>query len=750
MVGKMTLEEKLSLTAGVKATSSCPGSIPPIPRLNFTGMCLADAGQGLRGVDFVSSWPSGVHVGASWNRALALRRALGMGGEFKKKGANILLGPVVGPMGRTVRGGRNWEGFSIDPYLSGILVDATVRGIQQAGVIAATKHFVGNEQETHRIPSGDVAAVSSNIDDRTMHEIYLWPFQDAVHAGTGSVMCSYQRINNSYGCSNSKTMNGLLKTELGFQGHVVSDWNAQHAGVATALAGLDLTMPDDGKFWGPKLIEAVQNGSVPEARATDMAIRILAPWFKMGQDQNFPPPGIGMPADVSKPHTIVDGRNSSDKPTLLDGAVEGHVLVKNARNALPLRKPRMISIFGYSAKAPDTNNYAAGNMPSWIWGGQSMQHEDLVKGFGNSWEASYVPAPVAINGTIFSGGGSGATSQSLVSAPFDAITQQCLADDTAMFWDFVSARPTVNPTSDACLVIVNAAASEGYDRPALRDDLTDGMIRHVADQCNNTIVVFHNAGPRLVDQFVDHDNVTALIFAHLPGQSSGVALASILWGRANPSGRLPYTVARNESDYAGVQDPALARGRFANFPQADFNEGLFVDYRHFDAAGVAPRYEFGFGLSYTTFAYANLRIDRDPAASWEPAPPEAGRPAAPGGPAALWDVLARVSVDVSNTGAVAGAEVAQLYLSLPWSGGADGSASRGGGSERTPARQLRGFEKPVVQPGQTATVEFALTRRDLSVWDVAAQRWLLRSGAYTVHVGGSSRNLPINGTFTVP
>lgn len=472
----------------------------------------------------------------------------------------------------------------------------------------------------------------------------------------------------------------------------------------------------------------------------------------MGQDKDFPPPGFGMPSDVSKPHAVVDGRNSSDKPTLLDGAVEGHVLVKNVRNALPLRQLRMLSIFGYSAKAPDTNNYAPGQMPSWIWGGQSMRHEDLVKGFGNTWGPDYVPVPVAINGTMFSGGGSGATSQSLVSAPFDAITQQCLADDTAMFWDFVSDRPTVNAASDACLVIVNAAASEGYDRPALRDDLTDGIIKHVADQCNNTIVVFHNAGPRLVDQFVDHANVTALIFAHLPGQSSGVALVSLLWGKANPSGKLPYTVARNESDYAGVQDPALARGRFANFPQADFGEGVFVDYRHFDAAGLSPRYEFGFGLSYTTFGYANLKVDKNssgPAAAggWTPHPPD-GVPVAPGGPPALWDVLVRVSADVSNTGSVAGAEVAQLYVSLPGSG--SGSGGGGGGADRTPARQLRGFDKPFLQPGQSATVEFALTRRDLSVWDVEAQKWLLRRGTYTVYVGASSRILHVNATFTVP
>jgi beta-glucosidase len=157
-------------------------------------MCLSDAGNGLRATDFVNSYPSGIHVGASWNRNLTYQRGSKMGGEFKTKGVNVLLGPVVGPIGRVVKSGRNWEGVSTDPYLSGILVGETVKGVQDAGVITSTKHFIGNEQETNRNPVGSTSAVSSNIDDRTIHELYLWPFQDAVKAGTGNIMCSYQRI----------------------------------------------------------------------------------------------------------------------------------------------------------------------------------------------------------------------------------------------------------------------------------------------------------------------------------------------------------------------------------------------------------------------------------------------------------------------------------------------------------------------------------------------------------------------------
>ncbi|KAL2016124.1 hypothetical protein VTK56DRAFT_4243 [Thermocarpiscus australiensis] len=741
LVGRMTLAEKVNLTAGVSSNTSCPGFLPGIPRLGFRGMCLGDAGNGLRGTDFVSTWPSGIHVGASWNRALARQRGEGMGGEFRKKGVNVLLGPVVGPAGRVVLSGRNWEGFSSDPYLSGALVYETVSAVQAAGVIASTKHFVANEQETNRMPSGEVESVSSNIDDRTMHEVYLWPFQDAVHAGSGSIMCSYNRVNNSYGCANSKTLNGLLKTELGFQGWVISDWGAQHAGTATALAGMDMTMPNGNAFWGSHLVEGVTNGSVPESRLDDMVTRTIAAWYLMGQDQGFPDPGVGMAVDITKPHQIVDARNSSFRSTLFDGAVEGHVLVKNIRNALPLQRPKMLSIFGYSAKNPDQNTYTGGLSP-WLYGAQSFNWTEFGAGFFG-WSSTSGKTAIAANGTIYSGGGSGATSLSLAVSPFDALVQQAYDDGTALSWDFDSGTPAVHPASDACLVFGNAYAAEGADRPAARDDYTDGLVRHVAARCNNTVVVLHNAGVRLVDQFVDHPNVTALLFAHLPGEASGAALVALLYGRANPSGRLPYTVARNESDYP-VLGPDLPAGDFTLFPQSNFSEGVLVDYRHFDARNITPRYEFGFGLSYTSFAYSNLAIRKvddggggggggqnrknlfDEYPSGE---------VMQGGQADLWDVLVEVRADVTNTGAVAGAEVAQLYVGVP--------------AEGAPVRQLRGFEKPFLNVSGTATVRFGLTRRDLSVWDVVAQRWRLVRGEYTIEVGRSSRDLPLVGRVTI-
>ena len=570
-------------------------------------------------------------------------------------------------------------------------------------------------------------------------------------------MCSYQRINNSYGCANSKTLNGLLKTELGFQGFVVSDWGAQHAGVATALSGMDMTMPNEG-LWGSQLETAVANGSVPESRITDMATRIIASWYQAGQDTDFPSPGVGMAPDLTKPHKVVDARNSTFRSTLLAGAVEGHVLVKNSNKTLPFQKPTLLSLFGYSAKNPDQNTPGS---PSWTFGVSSSNFSEFQEAFMLNHPVSFdsieVQSPIAINGTIYSGGGSGATSQGLTISPFDAIVAQAYEDGTALQWDFVSPTPNVNPMSDACLVFGNAWATEGLDRPSLRDDYTDGIILHVAERCARTVVVFHNAGTRLVDTFVDHPNVTGVIFAHLPGEMSGLALARILWGLENPSGKLPYTVAKNESDYS-VLGPVYSyddgMGNVSRFPQSNFTEGVWVDYRWFDREGIEPRFEFGFGLSYTAFGFGGLGVEKLEGSGSGSGNGTGGFEefakggVVQGGREDLWDVLVRVRAEVTNEGDVDGMEVAQVYVSLPSS---NEGLRKGEKADKNaaPVRQLRGFEKVVVGRGETVGVEFELTRRDLSVWDVERQEWRLERGRYGVFVGASSRDLPLKGEFKI-
>ncbi|EAW22115.1 beta-glucosidase [Aspergillus fischeri NRRL 181] len=705
-VAQLTPEEKVNLTAGTDANNGCSGNIAAIPRLNFPGLCVSDAGNGLRGTDYVSSWPSGLHVGASWSKALAKQRAIHMAKEFRKKGVNVILGPVVGPLGRVAEAGRNWEGFSNDPYLSGALVYETVDGAQSVGVATCTKHYILNEQETNRNPGTedgvDIAAVSSNIDDKTMHELYLWPFQDAVLAGSASIMCSYNRVNNSYGCQNSKTLNGLLKTELGFQGYVMTDWGAQHAGIAGANAGLDMVMPST-ETWGANLTTAISNGTMDASRLDDMAIRIIASWYQMNQNSDSPSPGVGMPTNMYAPHQRVIGREASSKQTLLRGAIEGHVLVKNTNSALPLKSPQLLSVFGYDAKGPDA----------------------LKQNF--NW-LSYSPA-IQENHTLWVGGGSGANNAAYVDAPIDAIKRQAYEDGTSVLYDLSSEDPDVDPTTDACLVFINSYATEGWDRPGLADKSSDSLVKNVAGKCANTIVTIHNAGIRVIGDWIDHENVTAVIFAHLPGQDSGRALVELLYGRANPSGKLPYTVAKKAEDYGSLLHPSLPETPYGLFPQSDFDEGVYIDYRAFDKANITPQFEFGFGLSYTAFEYSGLRIS-NPKKSPQYPPSAAIQQ---GGNPHLWDKTVTVSAEVKNTGRVAGAEVAQLYIGIP----------------NGPVRQLRGFEKVDVSAGETTQVKFALNRRDLSTWDVEAQQWSLQRGTYRVYVGRSSRDLPLTGSFTL-
>ncbi|KAH7355787.1 beta-glucosidase-like protein [Pyrenochaeta sp. MPI-SDFR-AT-0127] len=696
IVSQLTLEEKSNLTHGV--TGRCVGQTGAVPRLQIPELCFADAPAGVRGQEFVSAFPAGIHLGATFDRRLMLRYGQALGSEYRGKGIHVALGPFIGPLGRVARGGRNWEGLGADPYLAGVGGGLLTRGTQEAGVIATPKHWLFQEQEYRRRPGSEGEAVSSNVDDRTLHELYAWPFMDALREGAASLMCSYQRANNSYGCQNSKLLNGVLKTELGFEGFVVSDWDAQHAGVASANAGLDVVMPV-AKFWGDNLTEAVNNGSVTTARLDDMNARLLAAYFYLNQDEGFPKSSV-YPYNVK--HDIVDVREDHASLIREIGAA-GTVLVKNVNNTLPLKSPRFLNIYGYDAEVKGT----PWNNPARFGGGYE-------ENFG--WNT--------LNGTLITAGGSGSSTPPYVISPFKALQDRIIADRGTLRWDFFGVNPTVYANADACLVFINAYASESFDRTSLTDDFSDQLINNVATNCSNTIVAIHSAGIRTVDAWIDHPNITAVLFAGVPGQESGHAIVDVLYGEVNPSGRLPYTVARSESDYGALLNSTVDPSNPA-FLQSDFTEGLYIDYRAFDAQNITPQYEFGFGLSYTSFSYANLTVEAEAGADLSRYP-SSTISIVQGGHPQLWEVLSRVKLTITNTGKLAGHEVAQLYLGVP----------------NAPKRQLRGFERVgPVQPGESLEVEFALDRRDLSVWNVEAQAWELQKGSHTVWVGASSRDL---------
>ncbi|KAK9490981.1 glycosyl hydrolase family 3 N terminal domain-containing protein [Lipomyces doorenjongii] len=737
-VANLTMEEKVTLLTGT-TRGPCIGNIAPIARVGFDGLCLQDGPASIRQATYASLFPAGLTAAASWDKGLIYSRGLYMGAEFKAKGAHIALGPVAGPLGRSGYGGRGWEGFSPDPYLTGIAMEHTISAMQKSGVQATAKHFIGNEQETQRNPSTSqnnttIEAVSSNIDDRTMHELYLWPFANAVRAGVASVMCSYNRVNSSYSCQNSKVLNGLLKEELGFQGYVMSDWGAVHAGFASAEAGLDMNMPGpieffgtELSFWGSNLTTSVNNGSLSEMRIDDMARRIMTPYFQLRQDIDYPP--IDMESGNLnflgvQPYLLpfklgtanVDVRQGHAH-LIRELAAAGTVLLKNTNNALPLRAPKTIGVFGNDAGNPTNGLYTL-----------------------SSGDYEY--------GTLAIGGGSGTGRLSYVVTPLDALKFRASRDgslvqfllNNTLISDPALAFQSIAPSPDVCLVLLKTWATEGADRTTLLADWNStAVVESVASYCNNTVVITHSGGPNTMP-WAEHPNVTAIVAAHFPGQESGNSLVDILYGDVNPSGKLPYTIANEESDYAFADitnSTELQETEDPNAWQSDFKEGLLIDYRHFDYYNRSVLYEFGFGLSYTRFSMSNLIIsnvysNRNITAR----PPRSA--ITPGGNPTLYDVLYRATAVVTNTGSVAGATVPQLYLSLPQIPGED----------PTPLKVLRGFEKVSLQPGQSTKVSFDLMRRDISYWDASQQEWIIASGVIEAQAGFSSRDIRLVESFS--
>ncbi|KAF2844935.1 glycoside hydrolase family 3 protein [Plenodomus tracheiphilus IPT5] len=737
-VVQLSVEEKAGMVTGTPGP--CVGNIAPISRLNFSGLCLQDGPLAIRQAVYASVFPAELSVAASWDRTLTRQRGLYMGREFRGKGAHVALGPVIGPLGRSPFGGRNWEGFSPDAYLSGELVAESVIGIQNARVQATTKHYILNEQETQRNPSTNangtvIDAVSSNVDDKTMHETYLWPFANAVRAGTASIMCSYNRLNGSYGCQNSKTLNGLLKDELGFQGYVMSDWLATHSGVPSIEAGL-VNMPGGIEFlkgspsyFGDNVTVAVNNGSLSLSRLDDMVLRIMTPYYYLNQDLEYPPvdgftPKIGFFPPSNYVHnftlgSVVDVRRPEHTKLIRDLGAAGTVLLKNVDASLPLKQPMKIGVFGN-----DGADYTVGEYSL------ALSNGGLANGDYDI-------------GTLAVGGGSGTGRFTYVVSPLEAIKSraqsygalvQYITDNNAIAG---GALASLAPFPlDVCLVFLKSWASEGFDRTTLIAEWNSSVVvESVAAQCANTVVVLHGASPNVLP-WTDNPNVTAILAAHMPGQESGHSLADILWGDVDPSGRLPYTVARNDTDYAKnlINSTELLETTDPNAWQADFVEGNFIDYKAFHAKNESVAYEFGFGLSYATFNVSGLKITLVVTnASRTPNP---NAPIQPGGNVELWATLATVSVSLSNIGTVSGSAVPQLYLSFP----AEANA---------PVKNLRGFEKVALSAGTSGMVQFPLSRRDLSYWDVVSQAWTLPVGLITVRVGFSSRDLPLQGTLTV-
>ncbi|KAK1726389.1 hypothetical protein CaCOL14_004866 [Colletotrichum acutatum] len=732
-VSQLTTVEKIGLATGGYSSPNlpCVGTIGSIERLGFEGVCYSDGPSGYSRSDGVSVFPAGISTAATWDKDLMYRRAVALGEEFRAKGAHVHLGPSSGPLGRHAVGGRNWEGFGPDPYLAGVAMNASVIGIQSVGVQACSKHFIGNEQETQRTSTisdngTTIEAISSDIDGRTLHELYLWPFANAIKAGTASIMCSYNRVNGNYSCANSETIS-ILKDELAFPGYVVSDWYATHETLSSANSGLDLEMPGNvsaaagASYFGDSLLEAVNSGLVSADRLGDMATRVLTPYFLLGQDKKFPPtdPSSGaaflryqyghqVQLPLTYPEVPARDVRGNHAELIRDIGSAGTVLLKNVNGTLPLTDELNVGVFGNDAPYPTI-------------GSVFLDIGTRPEGFEM--------------GTVDIGGGSGTVRHTDLVSPFEAIRKhvesiggrvQALFDND----ELVDGRfRTIYPVPDVCLLFLKSYATEGQDRQSaeLQWSATKA-VENIAAVCPNTVVVIHGPGV-VVIPWADNENVTAILNAHYPGEQTGSSIVDVLWGMVEPSGRLPYSIPENESDYG----PSIVNltGPITD-PDAwhsAFEEGQMIDYRHLDANDIESRYEFGFGLSYTEFDMEDaLEIEVDANVS---SVADEANGVEPGGLSDLWKVVASTSIQVTNSGDLAGSAVPQLYVSFPISTTPEG----------TPVKVLRGFEKVHLEVGETRSVAFQLMRRDLSFWDTEKKQWVIPSGTFRFMVGFSSKDI---------
>jgi beta-glucosidase len=550
---------------------------------------------------------------------------------------------------RDPRWGRAFESIGEDPYLNGTLGAANIQGVQSAGVMAQVKHFAVYNQETNRNTPADNTIVST----RAQQEIYLPAFRDSLQQGAASsVMCSYSTINGTYACENPALLTTVLRQQFGFGGFVTSDWGATHSTAASANAGLNQDMPGNDGYYGSALQAAVASGAVSTTTLDSLVSPILTEMFAFGL---FDVPPSGSPA---QPAT-----SSAHVADALRLAEEGTVLLKNS-GVLPLSSSdQKVAVIGSDASS----------------------------------------------GALTAGGGSAGVNSSGTVTPLQGITAAAPAGVTVSYNDGSSdsSAAALAASSSVAVVFASNYESEGYDLSGI--DLSsseNNLISAVAAANPHTIVVL-NTGSAVTMPWLS--SVAGVLEAWYPGQQDGTAIASLLFGSTNPSGHLTVTFPRSLS-----QVPASTAAQWpGQNGTVQYSEGTGVGYRWYDAQGLTPLFPFGYGLSYTTFSFSNLKVGS----------------LAQGG-------AATVSATVTNTGGRAGADVAQLYVTDPAASG-------------EPPRQLEGFARVSLAPGASQTVQFQLTQRNLQYWNSGSSTWATSTGSYGIAVGDSEANLPLSGTLPV-
>jgi beta-glucosidase len=545
LIRAMTLDDKIALLHGVTPypVKGYAGYVPPNPRLGIPALTMADgrAGVGNDAKD-VTLLPAPITAAASWDPALLNAYGRVLGEEEWGKGSNVALSPTM-DVARVPEWGRTFESYGEDPYLNGQMAAAEIRGIQSQGPIADANMYLTMSQETNR------GHINSVVDERTLQEIYLQPFQAAIQEGhVGTVMCAYVQTNGVYSCENPHLLNGFLRKELGFKGWVLSDWGATHSTVASAQAGLDQEMPGD-RYYGKALKTAVENGQVSMQNLDEHVRRILVTMFHQGLF-DYPPKGSWQ-SDVRTPQHAAFSRKVAE---------QGTVLLKNANHILPLPGSASISLAVIGT--------AGGSKPRAEGGGSSG-----------------VIAPYVVS-------------------PLDALRKRAGEGSRVVYADGSNLAEAVQAAQSVHTAIVFASSLEyeGTDRPNLELPGDQNLLIYTVAEANpNTIVVLNNGSPVLMPWI---NKVRGVVEAWYPGQEDGNAIASILFGDTNPGGKLTLTFPRTA---AGVPTSTPEQ-----WPGVDgrsvYSEKLEVGYRWYDATGTEPLFPFGFGLSYTTFQLSHLTV----------------------------------------------------------------------------------------------------------------------------------------------
>jgi beta-glucosidase len=788
LIGRMTLQEKADLLGGTGFASKT------IDRLGIPSLKMTDGPVGVRWGGKSTAFPCGAAMAASFDTALVAETGRALGYETKAKGRNVLLGPCIN-IDRVPFSGRNFESFGEDPYLTSRIAVAYIMGVQSQNVIATVKHFACNNQEFER------TSVNTIVDERALNEIYLPGFKAAVQeGGCRAVMSAYNKVNGDYCSQNEQLLTGILKNKWKFSGLLMSDWGAVHSTVPTLNAGLDIEMPV-GRFLRRALVmSAVENGDVTETAINDKIRRLLRAMLALRLfDKTDPVPALDstthrdlclkiarnsivllkntdrvLPLDIKKMKSVAiigpysdqaqtgGGGSSQIEPfyavSLLQGMQRkaGPALqIRHARGLLSPDQTEVIkseyllpqkgsSKHGLSAEYFDNvslkEKSKAQRVDSLIdfhWGEAAPAPELKPDSFSVRWTGFIVPPK---------------TGEYLLSVRSDDGTRLYLHDSLVIdnwgmhgvigktasanliagepmpvrleFYDaWHSAEVTLSwqmpgtmeeaiiaaKQSDAAIVCVGLThrlEAEGFDLERLTLPFgQDRLIREVVKANKRTIVVLYNGTPLLLKPWIDE--VPAVLETWYPGQEGGTAIADILFGDVNPSGKLPATFPKRWEDAAA----------YGNYPGKDsavkYAEGIYVGYRHFDAKGIEPLFPFGYGLSYTSFAYAGLKIlkSKEKDSTWT------------------------AKCTVKNTGSRAGAEIVQLYIS-----DINASVDR-------PPKDLKGFQKVFLKPGEQRELTFRIGSSALAFYDTASHGWKVEPGTFKVMIGASSRDIRQEATF---